>query len=264
MAEEFERWLDLYLKFKDAVSVPEWLLQIAEFLMGFLLLASLVVAVWKVLNRQPFIGLFGLTRKAIDRIPPELNRALSDPIEHRFLKHAIFQINVIFACLGFLTFFVWAVLSGGLFAFAQPPLTGFKPLLAGGFVSLLGLGAMFFKAEAGRALVEYRVWRRRSKSPTLEMAVLNVIGGKCQEFEKAFSQAERLVMATPGYISHSLTKCVEEKGQYLLLIEWQALEDHIEGFRKSKAYEEWSHLLHHFYDPFPVVHHYVALGARAA
>ena len=37
---------------------------------------------------------------------------------------------------------------------------------------------------------------------------------------------------------------------------WQALEDHVVGFRKSEPYQQWRSLLHHFYDIFPTVLHY--------
>ena len=37
---------------------------------------------------------------------------------------------------------------------------------------------------------------------------------------------------------------------------WDTLEDHTVGFRGSAAYQDWKRLLHHFYDPFPVVEHY--------
>jgi heme-degrading monooxygenase HmoA len=42
----------------------------------------------------------------------------------------------------------------------------------------------------------------------------------------------------------------------LLLVEWESLEAHTQGFRGSAAYEEWRRLLHHFYEPFPVVEHF--------
>jgi heme-degrading monooxygenase HmoA len=45
-------------------------------------------------------------------------------------------------------------------------------------------------------------------------------------------------------------------GLYLLLVNWATLEDHTIGFRESAQYQEWRHLLHHFYDPFPDVAHY--------
>jgi hypothetical protein len=34
------------------------------------------------------------------------------------------------------------------------------------------------------------------------------------------------------------------------------LEDHTVGFRGSEEYQEWKKLLHHYYDPFPIVEHY--------
>jgi hypothetical protein len=37
------------------------------------------------------------------------------------------------------------------------------------------------------------------------------------------------------------------------------LEHHTEGFRQSTQYLEWKQLLHHFYDPFPVVEHYYSV-----
>ncbi|NOW98805.1 heme-degrading monooxygenase HmoA [Mucilaginibacter sp. SG564] len=49
---------------------------------------------------------------------------------------------------------------------------------------------------------------------------------------------------------------MENTSQFILLVEWEKLTDHTEGFRQSKEYQEWKRLLHHFYDPFPVVEHY--------
>ena len=49
---------------------------------------------------------------------------------------------------------------------------------------------------------------------------------------------------------------MEEPGSYLLLVEWDRLEDHVDGFRGSAEYQQWKALLHHFYDPFPTVSHF--------
>ena len=40
------------------------------------------------------------------------------------------------------------------------------------------------------------------------------------------------------------------------MVRWETLEDHVKGFRESEDYKEWKALLHHFYEPFPVVEHY--------
>ena len=90
----------------------------------------------------------------------------------------------------------------------------------------------------------------------LEHAVLQVVPGQEGAFEKAFAVARPIVAGSPGFRSLRLARCVEEESRYLLLVEWESLEDHVEGFRASPAYQQWRHLLHHFYDPFPTVDHY--------
>ena len=91
----------------------------------------------------------------------------------------------------------------------------------------------------------------------LEVAILNVIVGKEDSFEKDFKIAEQYISTIKGYIKHSLKKCLEEENKYILLVEWETLEAHTIGFRTSEQYLEWKKLLHHYYKPFPVVEHYV-------
>ena len=90
----------------------------------------------------------------------------------------------------------------------------------------------------------------------LEVAVLYIKRGEESAFEKDFSVACTFITSAEGYISHSLRKCIEQDNKYLLLVEWHTLEDHTKGFRESKEYIEWKSMLHHYYDPFPVVEHF--------
>ena len=90
----------------------------------------------------------------------------------------------------------------------------------------------------------------------LEVAILNVIPGREDEFIKAFAQAQEIISKMAGYVSHELKRCIENASRFILLVEWEKLADHTEGFRKSDEYQEWKKLLHHFYDPFPTVEHY--------
>lgn len=98
----------------------------------------------------------------------------------------------------------------------------------------------------------------------LEVAVLDVKQGQSPGFEAAFAEAEPIIMSIPGYASHELRRCVENNGRYILLVHWEALEDHTIGFRQSDRYQDWKRLLHHFYDPFPVVEHYTEFRRGAA
>jgi heme-degrading monooxygenase HmoA len=90
----------------------------------------------------------------------------------------------------------------------------------------------------------------------LEVAILDVIQGQENEFQAAFAKASPIISSMPGYVSHQLQRCIEKQNRYILLVNWEKLEDHTVGFRGSEQYQEWRKLLHHFYDPFPKVEHY--------
>jgi heme-degrading monooxygenase HmoA len=64
----------------------------------------------------------------------------------------------------------------------------------------------------------------------------------------------------PGFIDLQLQRCLEISNKYVLLVNWETLEDRTVGFRGSPEYQEWRTLLHHFYDPFPIVEHFVRVG----
>ncbi len=97
----------------------------------------------------------------------------------------------------------------------------------------------------------------------LEVAVLDVKPGQESQFEEAFAKAQKIISSMEGFISCQLQKCIERKNRYLLLVNWETLEDHIVGFRESKEYQEWRNLLHHFYEPFPEVEHYQSVFNNA-
>jgi heme-degrading monooxygenase HmoA len=91
----------------------------------------------------------------------------------------------------------------------------------------------------------------------LEVAILNLRPGSAGEFEAAFREAAPIIAGSPGYQRHELRRCLEAADRYLLLVWWDSLESHTEGFRGSPGYERWRALLHPFYEPFPTVEHYV-------
>jgi len=98
----------------------------------------------------------------------------------------------------------------------------------------------------------------------LEIAILELRPGSSAAFESAFLEAQRFLSASPGYVRHELRRCVEAAERYLLLVWWDSLESHTEGFRRSSGYRRWRDLLHGFYEPFPTVEHYVAVPGAGA
>jgi heme-degrading monooxygenase HmoA len=89
-----------------------------------------------------------------------------------------------------------------------------------------------------------------------EHAILPVIPGQEAGFMATMERAKGIIAASPGFVSLRVERGLERPSTFLLLVEWETLEDHTEGFRQSPAYEEWRSLLHHYYDPFPVVEHF--------
>ena len=98
----------------------------------------------------------------------------------------------------------------------------------------------------------------------LEVAVLNIRPGSESAFEAAFQQAAPIISSMPGFVSHQLQRCIEVPNRYILLVHWQSLEAHTISFRGSPQYQDWKRLLHHFYDPFPIVEHYENVRSSTA
>jgi heme-degrading monooxygenase HmoA len=98
----------------------------------------------------------------------------------------------------------------------------------------------------------------------LEHALLDVRPGEEERFEAAFSEAKGIIAASPGFVSLRLDRCTERPATYLLLVTWETLEAHTEGFRGAPAFERWRELLHHFYDPMPTVEHFTPVDAQGA
>jgi heme-degrading monooxygenase HmoA len=93
----------------------------------------------------------------------------------------------------------------------------------------------------------------------LEVAMLQVRPGQGRAFEAAFAEARSIIASMPGHLGHELQRCLEVPDKYVLLVRWRSVEDHERGFRTSPQYQTWKRLLHHFYDPFPVVEHFEAV-----
>lgn len=91
----------------------------------------------------------------------------------------------------------------------------------------------------------------------LEHGVLSIRPGQEARFEAAFATARPLISCQPGFVDISLSRSVESPNLYLLLVEWESVEAHTQGFRTSPEFAQWRQLLHHFYDPAPVIEHFV-------
>ena len=65
----------------------------------------------------------------------------------------------------------------------------------------------------------------------LEVVNLNIRAESREMFEVAFPKAARILAGARGYISHQLQRSVDNPNRYVLLVQWQTVEDHVVGFR---------------------------------
>lgn len=87
----------------------------------------------------------------------------------------------------------------------------------------------------------------------VEHALLTVLPDQMAAFEHALALARPLIAASPGFCGMEIRRDLETPGSYLLLVRWDDIASHREGFRQSERYAQWRGLLHGFYDPVPPV-----------
>jgi heme-degrading monooxygenase HmoA len=90
----------------------------------------------------------------------------------------------------------------------------------------------------------------------LEAAAIQVTAGEEAGFEEAMRRAVPVIAGAAGYIGHTLQRCVESPGRYLLLVRWDTLEAHTVNFRGSPAFAEWRAIIGPYFASAPVVEHY--------
>jgi heme-degrading monooxygenase HmoA len=92
----------------------------------------------------------------------------------------------------------------------------------------------------------------------LERAIFAVQTGSEHDFEAAMDQAKEVISQSRGFRSFRLQRGIEQPSTYLLLIEWDSVEDHMQGFRESDLFVRWRELIGSYFAAPPEVEHYEA------
>jgi len=98
----------------------------------------------------------------------------------------------------------------------------------------------------------------------LERAVIHILPGQEESFETAMAQARSVISGAPGFRSLRILRGVERRHDYLLLVEWDTLEDHNVGFRESQLFHQWRGLIGRFFDGEPNIEHFEPVEALEA
>ena len=90
----------------------------------------------------------------------------------------------------------------------------------------------------------------------LERALFPIKPGMADEFAAAFARARKLLEATPGFRKLEMRQGIETPDSFILLVWWDSVEAHMQGFRDSPAILEWRALLSPFFAGTPQMEHY--------
>jgi len=95
----------------------------------------------------------------------------------------------------------------------------------------------------------------------LEVALIDVLAGREEEFAAAYSKGHPLLATTPGCRSVRMTRGVESPGRFVLMVEWDSVDAHLDNFRATDRFTQWRGLLGPFFDGAPDVEHFVDVPA---
>jgi heme-degrading monooxygenase HmoA len=93
----------------------------------------------------------------------------------------------------------------------------------------------------------------------LEVALIDVVAGQEEQFEAAYAKAREGLASTPGCRSVRMTRGVESPSRFVLLVEWDSVDAHIENFRATERFTTWRGLIGPYFDGAPRVEHFTDL-----
>lgn len=100
----------------------------------------------------------------------------------------------------------------------------------------------------------------------LEIADFSVRAGTEGEFGAALERGiQAIISQATGYRRHEVQHCIETPERFVLMIEWDTLENHTVDFRGSPAFARWREIVGPYFAKPPQVEHFRRLGgARGA
>jgi heme-degrading monooxygenase HmoA len=83
-----------------------------------------------------------------------------------------------------------------------------------------------------------------------------------QAFETAYQKAEPILQGSRHCLGYRLLRGYEEPENWILIIEWDSLEGHEQGFRKEPSFREFFALVKPFFNDIQEMKHYAATRTK--
>ncbi|MGG1483159.1 antibiotic biosynthesis monooxygenase family protein [Peribacillus castrilensis] len=91
----------------------------------------------------------------------------------------------------------------------------------------------------------------------IEHAMLTIKEELVEEFVQTINKAFPILTCSEGHLSHKLLRNKEKPTDFILVVHWNGLEDHLDGFVGSANFRKWDSMLRRFFDSHPKFLHYI-------
>jgi quinol monooxygenase YgiN len=81
-------------------------------------------------------------------------------------------------------------------------------------------------------------------------------------FEGAYAEARASLDASPHCLAYELARCGEDPGRYVLRIEWDSAEGHMQGFRRGPHFPPFLAAVRPFIEHLEEMRHYEVTAVR--
>ena len=88
-----------------------------------------------------------------------------------------------------------------------------------------------------------------------EIATLEIDPERSADFEDALRQAVPLFARAQGCQGMHVQRSIEQPHRYRLIVDWDTVDDHVDGFRSSEDFTRWRELVGPFFTRPPDVEH---------
>jgi heme-degrading monooxygenase HmoA len=95
----------------------------------------------------------------------------------------------------------------------------------------------------------------------LEVALIDITPGQEAAFAAAYRKAHATLAGTPGCRSIRMTQGIESPSRFVLLVEWDSVESHLDNFRATDRFGQWRGLIGPYFAAPPVVEHFTDVPA---
>ncbi|OHV39567.1 MULTISPECIES: antibiotic biosynthesis monooxygenase family protein [Pseudofrankia] len=105
---------------------------------------------------------------------------------------------------------------------------------------------------------------RGPESAVTEIARFNVKPGTESDFIAAYHTVRHEIATSPGCRSMRMSRGVESPSSFVLIVEWDSLEAHTEGFRGSDGYGRWRAAISPYFAGTPTVEHVAGVDVSSS